>query len=386
MRRSPRLTAGLIGPPRSVRSPHGRESIGARNLAARSVSATAVAHGVELVVAGHLLHEHAAAVVLEDDEVAEQREQPLRRADALEEHAQLQRGHLGEALARDRAPRLEPLPPRRERAEARLRAVRDDEQLVHREQRGQLGLVGLELLPRRPDVGLLVGRVLELDHAERQAVDEQHDVRAARVLALGDGDLVDRQEVVGGGAGVVDDGGLRAADRAAGGAVLDVHARDEHAVEGAVARLEGRALGPGQLAEGVVERVAGQVRVEPREGVAQSPLQHDGAVVGALLTGRTGADVGPVRGLPAEGGQPLKRGVLDIGFGEGGHGLYASIRRSPLGSGTGVAELPRRHRSRGRLACSTLCRAAALGVAVGAATGKLGHLRDEGRCPRCSSR
>ena len=31
-------------------------------------------HGVELVVAGHLLQEDAAAVVLEDDEVAEQRE------------------------------------------------------------------------------------------------------------------------------------------------------------------------------------------------------------------------------------------------------------------------------------------------------------------------
>ena len=129
---------------------------------------------MELVVAGHLLHEHPAAVVLEDDEVAEQRQQPLRRADTLEEYAQLERGHFREALARDCAPRLEPLAPRREGAEARLRAVRDDEQLVHREQRGQLGLVGLELLPRRPDVGLLVGRVLELDHAERQAIDEQH--------------------------------------------------------------------------------------------------------------------------------------------------------------------------------------------------------------------
>ena len=44
-------------------------------------------------------------------------------------------------------------------------------------------------------------------------------------------------------------------------------------------------------------------------------------VAGALLTGRTGPDVGAVRGLPAEGGEPLKRGRLDIGFGEGGHGL-----------------------------------------------------------------
>ena len=222
---------------------------------------------MELVVAGHLLREHAAAVVLEDDEVAEQWDQPLRRTDALEQHAQLQRGHLGEPLTRDRAPRLEPLAPRRERAETRLGTVRDDEHLVHREQRGQLGLVGLELLPRRPDVGVLVGRVLELDDAEWQAVDEQHDIRAAGVLALGDGDLVDREEVVGGGVVIVDDGGLRVLDRVAVGAVPNVHAQDEQAVEGAIARFDGRALGAGQLAEGVVDRVSGQVGIEARESV-----------------------------------------------------------------------------------------------------------------------
>ena len=140
--------------------------------------------------------------------------------------------------------------------------------------------------------------------------------------ALGDHDLVDREEVVGGGVGVVDDGGLVAADRAPGGAVLDLHALDEHAMEGAVARLEGRAFGSCQLAEGVVERVDRQFRVEPRERVAQPPLQHDGAVVGALLAGLVGADVGPVRGPPAEGAEPLERGLLDIGLGEGGHGLF----------------------------------------------------------------
>ena len=332
---------------------------------------------MELVVAGHLLHEHAAAVVLEDDEIAEQRQQPLRRADALEEYAQLQRGHLGEALARDRAPRLEPLAPCRERAEARLRAVRDDEQLVHREQRGQLGLVGLELLPRRPDVGVLVGRVLELDHAERQAVDEQHDVRAAGALALGDGHLVDREEVVGGGVGVLDHGGLRAADRAAGGAVLDVHARDEHAVEGAVARLEGRALGPRQLAVGVIERLEGQVRVEPRERVAQPLLQHDGAVAGALLTGRTGPDVGAVRGLPAEGGEPLKRGLLDVGLGEGGHVALRQHQAFTPGDRDGIAELPRCIDPEIDRLLDAL-QGGCLRVAVGAATGKLGNLGDEG--------
>ena len=212
---------------------------------------------MELVVASQLLLQHAASVVLEDDEVADQREQPLPIADALQQDAQLEWVDLLEALARHGAPRLEPLPPRGERAEPRLRAVRGDEQLIHREQRGQLGLVGLELLPRLADAGLLVGRVLELDHAERQAVDEQHDIGAAGVLALADGDLVDREEVVGARFVVVEDGGLRAADRAADGTVLDVHALDERAVEGAVARLDRRALRPGQLAVGVVERFEG---------------------------------------------------------------------------------------------------------------------------------
>ena len=39
----------------------------------------------------------------------------------------------------------------------------------------------------------------------------------------------------------------------------------------------------------------------------------------ALLACAAGADVGAVRRLPAEGCQPLQRGVLDISFGERGH-------------------------------------------------------------------
>ena len=95
-------------------------------------------------------------------------------------------------------------------------------------------------------------------------------------------------------------------------------------MEGAVARLESRALGAGQLAEGVVERLGRQVRVEPREGVPQSPLQHDDSVIGALLVRAAGADVGAVRGLPPVGGEPLKRSGLDVGLGERGHGRDCS--------------------------------------------------------------
>ena len=68
-------------------------------------------------------------------------------------------------LALDGAPGLEPLLPRGEGADARLEAVGDDQQGVVREERGNLCLVGLKLLEGRPDGGVLVGRVLELDDA-----------------------------------------------------------------------------------------------------------------------------------------------------------------------------------------------------------------------------
>ena len=52
-------------------------------------------HRVELVVAGHLLREPAAAVVLEDDEVAHQVEEAPRREDALDHHLQLRQMRIG---------------------------------------------------------------------------------------------------------------------------------------------------------------------------------------------------------------------------------------------------------------------------------------------------
>ena len=117
-------------------------------------------HRVELVVAGHLLDRHPTAVVLEHDEVPDQRQEALRVADAGERDLQLRHVRIGQRFAGNGAPGLEPLPPGGERAQARLGAVRDDEHLVHGEEGGQLGLVGLELVPGGPDGGVLVRRIL----------------------------------------------------------------------------------------------------------------------------------------------------------------------------------------------------------------------------------
>ena len=278
------------------------------------------------MITGHLLGERAAPVVLEDDEVADEREEPCRCAGAFQHHLQLRHGGIGQPLARDRAPRLEPLPPGGEGTDARLDPVGDDERRVHGEERRQLGLVGLELLPGGPDGRVLVCRVLELDQPERKPVDEQHDIRAPLVLVLDHGDLIDREPVVAGWGVEIHDTHLRAPDVAVIRAVLHRHAVHDHAVEGAVADLDRRPCRPRELAEGVVQCLGRKVWVQPLQRAAQPSLQHDRTIVGALGTRRIGGDVGAVRDAPAAAGEPVEGGVFDLGFGEARNQATAPTR------------------------------------------------------------
>src|SRR5207245_7838708 len=90
----------------------------------------------------------------------------------------------------------------------------------------------------------------------------------------------------------------------------------------AVARQQLRALGPSELAEGVVQRLGGQTAVELREGVAQALFQYDLPVVAALSGALTGRDLGTVPDRPADALEPGEGGVFDDGFCEriGSHG------------------------------------------------------------------
>src|SRR5690606_10422616 len=82
-------------------------------------------HGVELVVAGHLLRD-PAVVVLEDDEVPDEVQEAAVLEHTLDEDPELRLGLPGQFRPIDRAPRLEPLPPGPEDADAGLDAVRHD--------------------------------------------------------------------------------------------------------------------------------------------------------------------------------------------------------------------------------------------------------------------
>ena len=184
------------------------------------------------------------------------------------------------------APRLEPFLAGAERADARLHAVGGDQHRIGIEQRRDLRLIGLQLVERRPDVGVLVGRVLQFDDGQRQPVDEQHHVRPAGVLAFGDGELIDGEPVVVLRVVEVDHARLRAGDRAVLAAVLDRDAVDQHAVHGAVTLDQRRRVNLDQLAVGVFQRFGRQVGIESNERLPQATFQHNVAVVRIAPLGR----------------------------------------------------------------------------------------------------
>ena len=268
---------------------------------------------MKLVIARHLLHRRAAAV-LEHDEVSDKRQEPARLEDAFQHHLQLGYKRVGQRFAGHGAPGLEPLSAGGERADAGLDPIRNHQRFVHGEEGGQLGLIGLKLLPCRPDGGVLIGGILELDDAQGQAVDEQHHVRPAGVPVFGDGELVDGEEVVISGVIEVNGTDNVAAHPSPVFAILDLHAVHEHAVKVAVAGFQRCAFRPRQHAVGIVQRIDWQPWVELGQSVPQPPLQHHLPVVPTLGMGRAGGDVRPVGHGPAEAGEPVKGRLFDIGF------------------------------------------------------------------------
>ena len=113
-----------------------------------------------------------------------------------------------------------------------------------------------------------------------------------------------------------------AADLALAPAILDRDPVHQQAVRRAVARHRLRALGPRQLAEGVVQRLGRQIGIEPCERIAQPLRQDDLAVIVAFGGGLTGRDLRTGLDQPAGAFEPGEGGLFDYRFCErtGNHG------------------------------------------------------------------
>ena len=189
------------------------------------------------------------------------------------------------------------------------------------EERGDFLLVGLQLLPGFPDRGVLVGRVLQFDDAQRQPVDEDHDVGPAVVLALDDRELVDRQPVVVGRVVVVDELHPVPGNRAVLAAILDLDAIPQHPVEGPVGPDERWRADAEDFAEGLLAGLAGNVGVDPVDGRAKSADKHHVAERLPLGGRFAGGDVRAVADPVSQFLEPGQGGFFDGRFVESGVGM-----------------------------------------------------------------
>ena len=137
------------------------------------------------------------------------------------------------------------------------------------------------------------------------------------MLVLDHGELVDREPVVAVRVVEIEYANLSAADPAFRVDVLHRHARDEHPMEVAVSGLQRRSGRVRQSADGVFERIVGNVGIEPGERGPQAAVQDDLAVVGAFCSRCVGCDVRAVEDGPAERCQPVEGDGFDRRFRQG---------------------------------------------------------------------
>ena len=223
-----------------------------------------MAYGVELVIPGHDLDE-AGAGVFEHGEIPHQGQEPGLLEYTLDDRSELRRALRRDSGAVHGAPGHEAFEAGRQRAEARMEAVRGHERGVRAEQGRYLVLVGLELVERPVEGGVLVAGVLQFNDSQGQAVDEQDHVGAAIVPVLDNRVLVHRPPVVGVHVVEVDQPGNISADAAVLAGDFDRHALDQVAVQTPVLLDERGGLSLLHLAQHLLQCLGGQVRVEAFE-------------------------------------------------------------------------------------------------------------------------
>ena len=317
---------------------HAPRPIGPRRLAHRAHPAHAArpdrlrhrrVHRVVLVVArDDLVQPIAFGVLFEHDEIPQQVEEPPLLEYPADQDFELQR-RLGRiALAVDRPPHLEPLRIRRQRTNPRIGAVRQHQHLVVVEQRPDLLLVGLQLLVCAPDRRLLVRRVLQLDHPQRQPVHEHHDVRTPVVLALDHRELVRRQPVV-----RIDVLEIRQPDEIARdapvlAAILHRHSVPQHRMERPVRLRQRGRPHPQHLAERLLLSLVGNLRIQPPNRRLQPPRQNHLAERIPLRRRLPRCHVRPMPDAIPQLPEPSQGRVFDDGFVQAHVGIFWPILRN----------------------------------------------------------
>ena len=100
------------------------------------------------------------------------------------------------------------------------------------------------------------------------------------MVTLDDGELIDREPVVGCGVLEIDDPCLRAANCLLAAAIFDGDAVHQESMARAIAAHQFGSFQPGQPAEGILQRLGWQIGIETGQHIAQAPLKNDLPVIG----------------------------------------------------------------------------------------------------------
>ena len=197
-----------------------------------------------------------------------------------------------------------------------MQPVGRHERGIGAEQARDLVLVGLELVERPFEGGVLVAWILQFHDGQWKTVDEQSNVWPAIVVMLDHCELIHREPVVGIDFSEVDQASEITTDCPVLSGDLDRHSFDQIAVQASILLDERGRLRLLHLAQHLLERLGRQIRVEAFKRLSQAPGQDNLAIADALGRRSVRSDVRSVNDGIAETGEPFESGVLDVGFRE----------------------------------------------------------------------
>ena len=285
--------------------------------------------GEELVIGRHDLDDPATRVT-KYRKVAQQAKQV-----AVIEHPFHQRLELGIAGRRDgfpvyRSPRHEALFIRSQGPNTRLDAIGRDQHRIGPKQRRYLRLVGLQLIEGAGQRCVLVAGVLQLEHTQRQAIDEQHDIRPPVITLFDDRELVHRQPVVQieATAAVQIDQANPVPAHMAVVVIFDRHTLDQILVQPPVLFDQRRRLARQKTADRLLARVIRYRWIQARHRIVQTIQEHYVLIGRAQRLRAVWRYIRSARNSPAQFTEPFERRFLDMVFGELAHSMSAGLSES----------------------------------------------------------